>query len=764
MKKLLASLLAMAMALSLAAPAFADGPDGPPTPAPGEDPPSGWTADAERSELAKRLGFSTDGDYEMDDEIWEWIAAHEKQTKEFLDSGMDAYLKRLGYASLEEFNGYWLTGSDAVMDLLNSWVYEQRVNGRVAQFRLDFPELVEQYTASADSYCVKTYYFYETPEQYMEANGQTREEFVKDMVNDQIENFLEHRWGYTEDFSAAHPGMIAWFKANAYDYFAQEYYYYDTAEEFMRARGYTEAEFVARMAIEQMDKQLDRERRQARLDQMKTELGGVPGQTGVMIDGEYVKFPDAAPELVSGRTMAPLRTVMEALGAEVTYNSNDDIRCTVNGVEYAFAVGSTAVKLRYVEWDGEGDAPDMEGLIMDCAPYIKGGRAYVPVRFFAEAFGYTVEWDGDFKTAVLTDEAGLIEAIDKDFTIVNGLLAKRRMPDAYKASASCTGALTIFNTIDGDQNSSMTVSQELTVSPAGMSGTMKYDLSGLLELFREEYGAELLDEADEEQLALFKALLSGTAEVRIDQESGTLYLSMPAMIALMEQLGAELPKDVWFSTDLSGLDLSELGITAQDATMGALIAANYSYSSYPVYRYSETLEAGKATAGLLGDKQFVRKGDAMTLSVDKAKLAAQLAALNGDDLDSLYSYYDMPREFSFTLTVKDSGAAEYSLTYRTPRQDSYYGSTEDMRVTVSGSGDSLNAEVKLELHVKNQYKLALTLKQTVAETTEKPQTAPPEGAAVIPMDELSGRLLPDPEPPQELPYPDGGAVPMEPAA
>lgn len=737
MKKLLASLLAMVMALSLAAPAFADGPDGPPSPAPDEDPPSGWTADDERAELAEELGFSVATDYSVSDDVWEWIAAHKEETRAFL-ADIDSYIEaQYGDWGLSEntLDGFaqtmGMTRDGALLYVLEDWVWEQQSAEEYAAFREANPELIAQFEADAYDYFAKEYDGWDSVEEYMEYYDLTEAEFVDAMVDEQIDDYLQEQsyQEWLDEFEASHPGMIAWFEANAYDYFAQKYYYWDSAEKYMELHGCTEEEFVADMVEAQIYELLYKEEQQVRLDQMKTELGGVPGQIGVMIDGEYVKFPDAAPELTNGRTMAPLRAVMEALGAKVTYNSNDDIRCTVNGVEYTFAVGSTAVNLRYVDYDGEGDAPDMEGLIMDCAPYIRNGRTYVPVRFFAEALGYTVEWDGDFKTAVLTDMDGLAESIDKDFTILNKLLAKRQLPDAYKASVGCTGALTIFNTIDGDRNSSMTVSQELTASPAGMSGTVKYDLSGLLELFREEYGAELLDETDEEQLAALKALLSGTVEVRMDQESGTLYLSMPAMTALMEQLGVEAPKDAWFSMDAGELDLSELGVTGQDATMGALIAAS-AYGSYAVYNYSEALEAGKAAAGLLGDKQFTRKGDAMTLSVDKAKLEACLAALDGDD----YSYYDMPREFSLTLTVKDSGAAEYSLVYRTPAWDRYYGDSEDMRVTLSGSGDGLNADMKLEIHMKNQYKLALTVKQTAAETTEQPQTTPPAGSVVIPID------------------------------
>ena len=42
--------------------------------------------------------------------------------------------------------------------------------------------------------------------------------------------------------------------------------------------------------------QLD-QRAQAYRDELKKSLGGVPGQIGVMVNGEYVQFPDAVPEI-----------------------------------------------------------------------------------------------------------------------------------------------------------------------------------------------------------------------------------------------------------------------------------------------------------------------------------------------------------------------------------------------------------------------------------------------------------------------------------
>jgi len=39
--------------------------------------------------------------------------------------------------------------------------------------------------------------------------------------------------------------------------------------------------------------------------------------------------------------------------------------------------------------------------VIDAAPYIKEGRTYVPVRFFAEELGLDVQWDDDTRTVIL---------------------------------------------------------------------------------------------------------------------------------------------------------------------------------------------------------------------------------------------------------------------------------------------------------------------------------------------------------------------------
>ena len=47
---------------------------------------------------------------------------------------------------------------------------------------------------------------------------------------------------------------------------------------------------------------------------------------------------------------------------------------------------------------------DNEQIEMDVAPFLQNDRTFVPVRFIAEAFGYTVGWDEELQLVTITDE------------------------------------------------------------------------------------------------------------------------------------------------------------------------------------------------------------------------------------------------------------------------------------------------------------------------------------------------------------------------
>ena len=79
---------------------------------------------------------------------------------------------------------------------------------------------------------------------------------------------------------------------------------------------------------------------------------------------------------------------------------------------------------------------------------------FVPVRFFAQAFGLTVQWDEREQAAVLYDREALTAALDERFTVVNAWLAAQPVPDGEQArytAAAIRVLHTAFDSIDGDK-------------------------------------------------------------------------------------------------------------------------------------------------------------------------------------------------------------------------------------------------------------------------------------------------------------------------
>ena len=90
---------------------------------------------------------------------------------------------------------------------------------------------------------------------------------------------------------------------------------------------------------------------------------------------------DVAPYVKDSRTYVPLRALAQSFGAEVNWDEKTgEITVDGNGTKVVLEVGKTT----YTVNDNEKT--------MDVAPELDSaaGRTLVPVRFVAEALGYTV--------------------------------------------------------------------------------------------------------------------------------------------------------------------------------------------------------------------------------------------------------------------------------------------------------------------------------------------------------------------------------------
>lgn len=104
------------------------------------------------------------------------------------------------------------------------------------------------------------------------------------------------------------------------------------------------------------------------------------GSTDYMVGGETQKM-DVAPFIKDSRTFVPVRTLGEATGAKVEYNDETQVITIAKGdLTVTMTVGSNVITT------SKGDT-----ITADVAPFVKEGRAVLPLRAAAEAIGCDVE-------------------------------------------------------------------------------------------------------------------------------------------------------------------------------------------------------------------------------------------------------------------------------------------------------------------------------------------------------------------------------------
>lgn len=117
----------------------------------------------------------------------------------------------------------------------------------------------------------------------------------------------------------------------------------------------------------------------------------------IFIDGTAVET-DVSPYISNGRTLVPLRVISEDLGAEVTYDAKDrSVFITREQTDIRLVIGEDHAVI-----NGE-EKP------IDCSSEIKEARTMVPLRFIAESFGCTVDYDGETKNIYISTAGHIAE-------------------------------------------------------------------------------------------------------------------------------------------------------------------------------------------------------------------------------------------------------------------------------------------------------------------------------------------------------------------
>lgn len=149
----------------------------------------------------------------------------------------------------------------------------------------------------------------------------------------------------------------------------------------------------------------------------------------VTYNGDTVIFPDATPTIVSGRTMVPVRPIMERAHLTVTF---DEATRTVTAAKDSFSISmildnTTAEVVR----NGE-----KKNVTLDEPARLIQGRTFVPVRFLAESLGVKVNWNPYAREVVLIDTTEWKQEITSRSRFLNLLFDKPYVPSSPVAGNS----------------------------------------------------------------------------------------------------------------------------------------------------------------------------------------------------------------------------------------------------------------------------------------------------------------------------------------
>lgn len=473
----------------------------------------------------------------------------------------------------------------------------------------------------------------------------------------------------------------------------------------------------------ELGKQL-RERQRQLIDEQKQALGGVPGQVGVRVNNEYVQFPDAVPEMNGGTTMVPVRALMEALGGEAEF-ADGRVVCRTDEIRVTFTLGSDEA---LVEYPGGELMSDGQIFPLGRAPYAKGGRAYVPLRFLAEALSYEVGWDSGFETAILLNREAMAAEIDKDFTILNRALANRTAgwEKGKNLSTDVKGNITVtaFDTLNGNKTCKADFNSQTLMNSEAASGSasIKLSNSAVDELIEDLISSN----APEEDVAAVRERMELVLDVLEDMEfimnrEGRMWVHSPAL----DELGGE--KDIWCGMEMSSEETQTVFVDSDTATVGTVLAGLVPTDSVVVQSGADSMVMGLAQ--LCMDQNFTTSGGVSTLTIGAEELGELYSLYAGVGMSGIE---DELEEFSLTVKVDSKGGTTVDCVVETAAR---YG-TPAVRMTVSGAQSGETASLTMEYHIANRGEAKLTFTVRRRAVSGEPMSEPPAGATVVDAPEL----------------------------
>ena len=494
---------------------------------------------------------------------------------------------------------------------------------------------------------------------------------------------------------------------------------------------------------------------------LAADTDSLPAKQGdfyVMVNGEYVTFPDAVPQIRESRSCLPFVAVFDQLGFPEENMTWDGATGTVTAVKpdvvytsfqgdtkqgdltVQLTIGSNDITYWYegnTTADPHGhQAQVVEHIQSEVAPYISNDRTYIPFGLLAEALGYNVGWDAQMSAVIIDDVDAILAANTETYDLMDQFQAYNRT--FVEKNQKVTGSYSVDLAID----------QQIQESSSDISFTAKGDydmITGGATAFQFDTDLTMDASVVTDGVDLSGMLASPEGEpifpmelgisLRGDVTDGTFYLNLDSQ--QLETLTGWSSEN-WYQLDLAALFDSLSGMTGM--TYAQLMELSYASLEedfdqlLPMVLEELPLTSVQFTTtdyltllnSICGDSHFVKSGSAYVNTflneggiTGTFTLYTSGGKVNGYAMELAADPQILGAEMGLTVSMKGS-KMELAMNVAASQGEGQ-----------EGSGILYQMDLTLDLAMDGTYR----------STNAKPATEPPAGATVVDLTALlSGGL------------------------
>ncbi len=360
----------------------------------------------------------------------------------------------------------------------------------------------------------------------------------------------------------------------------------------------------------------------------------------VLIDDEVITF-DVAPVIREGRTLVPVRKIIESMGGEVTWNAaNRTVTVNKGDTSVILVIDSNLAKV------------NEKDVLMDVPAAIIDGRTLIPLRFVSENLDAVVVWDAATRTVSIKTPVNIDE---EAYALLAASMEKNK--DIKQFSVDMEGDMEIAVTgTSGPEKMTMGITGNMKMdaeAPAyAFDGTMTLNqgfesLEMDFEFIFKDYVFYFKDPLTGKWMKQEMSAEEAEAYAQLIAQSNSLAIDYKAFLDAAKEIGAFRSVSFAGEKTINGKQTTGVSFDMNGLKMGKLLEMIFTDI------YGEAIAEDEAMGEMLNDETFNELiGEAMkAITISKLNYTYWIG-----DRDDIYYGFDMEMNMGF-----DMGAALGSM-------------------------------------------------------------------------------------------------------